>query len=112
MTGVQTCALPISVGLWPDRTILLDIDVETGLERTRARARIDAESATESRFELKERIYHEKVRARFLELSRRLNGWRVFSAISPEDERADMIHDDIDGLLQGSDTACQRQGTS
>ncbi len=54
----------------PDRTILLDLDARTGLERARKR---DIESAgqDEGRFEAEELSFHGRVRDAYLDLARR-----------------------------------------
>src|SRR6202789_3138910 len=49
----------------PDFTLVLDIDVETGLKRARARG------AAESRFENFDRDFHERLRQAFLEIAKR-----------------------------------------
>ena len=55
-------------GLVPDLTILLDMDVETGLNRAVERAGVSA-SADESRFESKGMAFHRDVRKAFLALA-------------------------------------------
>jgi len=52
----------------PDVTILLDIDVEAGLERIRQRN--DVEHAESDRIEKEARAFHEKVREAYLALAR------------------------------------------
>lgn len=49
----------------PDLTLMLDLDVETGLARARARG------AAESRFENFDRDFHERLRQAFLDIARR-----------------------------------------
>ena len=49
--------------IFPDVTIILDIDTQIGLERAKSRG------DGEDRFETKGRAYHEKVRAGFLEVA-------------------------------------------
>ncbi len=51
-------------GLRPDLTLLLDINVETGLRRNRGANKVD-------RMELEDISFHEKVRAGYLDLARR-----------------------------------------
>ena len=55
-----------SGGLLPDLVLLLDLSVERGLARARARAKQEW-----SRFEEQELDFHKKVRAGFLELAKR-----------------------------------------
>lgn len=55
--------------LRPDRTILLDLEVDVALSRARDRNReLDIESA-EGRFEQEQLAFHERVRAGYLELA-------------------------------------------
>jgi len=55
--------------LRPDRTILLDLEVELALGRARARnLELDIEN-TEGRFEAEQPAFHERVRAGYLELA-------------------------------------------
>ena len=49
----------------PDFTLVLDLDVETGLKRAGARG------AAESRFEKFDRDFHERLRQAFLDIARR-----------------------------------------
>ena len=61
--------------LWPDLTIILDIDPRIGLGRSKRRL---AEAASEeTRFEALELGFHERVRAGFLELATTLPGRHV-----------------------------------
>jgi dTMP kinase len=50
------------VGLSPDITFLLDLDIEEGLRRAKQRAALD-------RFEQEEKAFHEAVRAAYLEIA-------------------------------------------
>jgi dTMP kinase len=51
----------------PDLTIVLDLPIETGLERTRARAKGTGRGS--DRFEGEHAEFHRKVRAGFLEIA-------------------------------------------
>ena len=53
-------------GLWPDRTLLLDLPVETGLDRARTRNGREGLSASEGRFEAEEQAFHQRIREGFL----------------------------------------------
>lgn len=60
----------ISVGdIWPDLTLLLDIDPRRGLERSRRRLQTD--QIDEGRFEDLELAFHQRVRESFLEQAAR-----------------------------------------
>lgn len=61
---VDALQAPVLAGLRPDLTLLLDLPVEAGLDRCRARGEV-------ARFEAKGRAYHERVRAGFLLLAGR-----------------------------------------
>ncbi len=54
----------VTGGLKPDLTLLLDIDVETGLARNRGANKVD-------RLELQDIAFHRKVRAGYLDIARR-----------------------------------------
>ena len=51
----------------PDLTLILDIDVETGLER--ARRRMSGDDTREDRYESRGKAFHESLRAAFLEIA-------------------------------------------
>jgi dTMP kinase len=53
----------------PDRTLLFDLDVGTGLERARERNRAAGLDVTEGRFEDEAVEFHERVRRGYLELA-------------------------------------------
>ena len=53
----------------PDRTLLFDLDVATGLERARERNRAAGLDVTEGRFEEEAIEFHERVRRGYLELA-------------------------------------------
>ena len=70
----------------PDLTLILDLDVETGLARAHARA------GTENRFEKFGTGFHEKLRNAFLDIARRNSErCRVIDASGTEDQVADQI---------------------
>ena len=53
-------------GLWPDRTLLLDLPVETGLARALARNGREGLTQSEGRFEAEELAFHQRIREGFL----------------------------------------------
>lgn len=56
----------------PDFTLILDLPVETGLERTRTRTEsAEGRSAKETRFEQFDLAFHERLRKSFLQLAKR-----------------------------------------
>jgi len=60
---IETLAGVVHRDLWPQRTLLLDLPVEKGLERARARR------GGGDRFEDEDRRFFERVRARYLEIA-------------------------------------------
>ena len=75
-------------GLTPDRTVLLDLPVELGLER-----RLHGPAAERTRFEDDDRAFHERVRLGYLELAAADPGrWRIVDASrSPDRVLADVV---------------------
>jgi dTMP kinase len=64
---IERLAEAVHGDLWPQRTLLLDLPVETGLARARRRA--GAGPAAGDRFEDQDRHFFERVRARYLALA-------------------------------------------
>jgi dTMP kinase len=60
---IESLAQAVHAHLWPQRTLLLDLPVELGLSRARARR------AGGDRFEDEERAFFERARARYLQLA-------------------------------------------
>lgn len=58
----------------PDKTILLDLAPEVGLERARARNQDSGSVGSEGRFEAEEMSFHREVRAGYLELAQSAPG--------------------------------------
>ena len=58
-------------GLTPDLTLLLDLDPQAGLARAWRRIDSDTAHVMESRFEKEKRLFHQRVRAGYLDLARR-----------------------------------------
>lgn len=74
-------------GLWPERTLLLDLPVEQGLQRARARNGREGLSRSEGRFEAEELAFHERIREGFLVRAARWpERFRVLDArLTPEE---------------------------
>ncbi|GHV50656.1 thymidylate kinase [Deltaproteobacteria bacterium] len=53
--------------LWPDLTLLFDVEVETGLERANARNQAEGKALAEGRFEVESLDFHTRVREGFLD---------------------------------------------
>ena len=71
----------------PDRTLLLDLDAATGLERARERNRVAGLDVTEGRFEAEAVEFHERVRDGYLELAAQDGTrFRVIDATSGPDD--------------------------
>ena len=72
----------------PDLTLILDLDVATGLARAHARN----QSSVENRFEKFGTDFHERLRQAFLDMARRYpERCRVIDASGPEDQVAEQI---------------------
>ena len=68
--------------LWPDATLLLDLDPAVALARSRARLAATADN--EGRFEARDLSYHQRVRQGFLALAHARPGWTVLDASLPQ----------------------------
>jgi len=74
----------------PDLTLILDLDVATGLAR--AHARLQNQAGSENRFEKFGPEFHEKLRQAFLDMARRYpERCRVIDASGTEDQVAEQI---------------------
>lgn len=61
-----------SGGLWPDLSLVLDLDPDEGLRRARLRNKEQGLEQTEGRFEAEEAAFHRRVREGYIALSREL----------------------------------------
>lgn len=77
--------------VWPDLTIVLDLDVETGLMRSRKR--LAASDVDEGRFETLDLDFHRRIRASFLDQARRDPTRHVVvdASGSPDEVRARVV---------------------
>jgi dTMP kinase len=91
---IERLAEAVHRDLWPQRTLLLDLPVDTGLARVRGRA------AAGDRFEDEDRRFFERVRARYLALAAAEPARvRVLAAAEAPDEVAARALDAIADLL-------------
>ena len=60
-------------GVWPDMTLLFDVDPATGLARANARNAAEGKSVSEGRFEAESLAFHTRVREGFLDWAARNN---------------------------------------
>ena len=56
-------------GLWPDLTLLFDLDANVGLERARKRNLQEAIEQSDGRFEAEELDFHQRIRQGYLKLA-------------------------------------------
>jgi dTMP kinase len=73
--------------IWPDLTVILDVDLETGISRL---------AGQPDRMEAKARQYHQKVREGFLELARQQENFSVVDASND----IDTVHKKIIEVVQ------------
>ncbi len=93
-------------GLWPDMTILLDVDPVAGLARARARNSENGLEVSEGRFEAEETAFHQRIRQGYLTWAeRQARRFRIVDAsASPDKVFASviaLIGDTFPGLVQG-----------
>jgi dTMP kinase len=89
-------------GLKPDLTFLFDLDVETGLKRTRRRGYQTGEAATRpDRLDQEPVEFHERVRRAYLEIAaREPQRFRVIPAAGPVEETFDMMIKEVRDLFK------------
>ena len=93
-------------GLNPDLTLLLDLPVETGLARARQQLDAGGRVRQESRFEAEDVLFHERVRAGYLDLARRHpDRFRVVDAARDEARVQDDIRRVVAPFLCGCTTS-------
>lgn len=73
-------------GLWPDLTLLFDLEVEVGLKRARARNKLENKEDAEGRFEAESLAFHRRIKAGYYELAAKYKErYRLIDAsLSPE----------------------------
>jgi dTMP kinase len=86
----------------PDKTVLLDLDVETALARARTRNAASPAAAAEGRFEAEDLEFHKRVRTAYLDLARQ---WpqriRIVDAAGTPDEVFSRIAAILDSWFPG-----------
>ncbi len=88
-------------GLKPDRTYLLDLPIEIGLAR--AKARLERQKSSEGRFEAEALVFHEKVRQGYLRLAHEEpERFRVIDATLEVEAIHRKILQDLQTLLERS----------
>lgn len=86
-------------GLRPDRTLLLDLDVQSGFDRLQKRA---DEASTPDRFEQESLRFHQRVREGYLMLAEKEpDRFRVLDGAACPDSVADQAWDAIADLVEG-----------
>jgi dTMP kinase len=87
-------------GLKPDLTLLFDLDVETGLKRTRKRADDASGAARPDRLDQEPLEFHKRVRAAYLEIAaREPERFRVIPASGSVEETFNLMIKEVRGLL-------------
>jgi dTMP kinase len=85
MDLIQTLNELVTTGIKPDLTLLLDCPPETGIERAIKRISIIGQDG-QDRFEREKMDFHRKVRAGYLEISRKEKRFSIINATLSEDE--------------------------
>lgn len=95
----------VTHGIVPDLTLLLDVDVATGLDRVARRGARD-------RLEMADPAFHQRVRDGFMDLARHEPTWHLIDASIPADSLADRVwqvvadhHPDLPPGLEGEKPA-------
>ena len=81
--------------LWPDLTVLMDVDAATGLGRSRQR--LSSAKADEGRFEALDLDFHQRVRGVFLEEA---EGSREATMVIDANRPLDMVRPDVVGQVR------------
>lgn len=98
---VDACHRQFLGNLLPDVTIVLDCPVDVGLARSRGRNADRGLQLTEGRFEDRERAFHERVRAGYLERARRWpERFRVIDADRPVAAVQEQVCAGVEAILK------------
>jgi dTMP kinase len=88
-------------GLKPDLTLLFDLDVETGLKRTRRRGDESGQAARPDRLDQEPVEFHERVRKAYLEIAaREPQRFRVIPAGGSVEETFELMIENIRSLFK------------
>ena len=85
-------------GLWPDCTIVFDLEPEAGLARARARNSRNGTAATEGRFEAETLSFHTRIRQGYLTWAERHS--RRFRIIDAQ-AKPDAVFEELLNVLEG-----------
>ncbi|MBF0114884.1 MAG: dTMP kinase [Magnetococcales bacterium] len=98
LAWLQLCHQRFCGNVLPDRTLLLDLDPQLGLQRARQRA-----PAMADHFEREQVDFHQRVRSGFLQLAAQHAGRiRIIDAARSIDQTAEQIWEEIHALLPNS----------
>lgn len=87
-------------GLWPDLTLLLDLDPAAGLGRAVARNSREGKTSAEGRFEAESLAFHGRVRQGFLDLAAREPGRiRMVDASDTPESTALAVRAQVEAML-------------
>ncbi len=88
-------------GLWPDLTLILDLDARIGLERAQRRNARTGKAVTEGRFEAEALDFHLKIRQGYLDWAARFpERLRVIDASGSREEVLDKIKSVVEEYLR------------
>lgn len=88
-------------GVYPELTILIDIDVRKGIERSRNRSKAKLLKKELDRMEMESIEFHQRVRDGYLAIaSQNKDRFRVFSGDIPEDELFERVIKEIMAFLR------------
>ncbi len=88
-------------GLWPDLTLLFDIDPQKGLARAAERNRAEGKTVTEGRFEAESLAFHQRIREGFLDwAAKRPERFRVIDGSGVPDAVFSAARAAVETMLQ------------
>ncbi len=88
-------------GLWPDLTLLFDVDPLVGLARANARNQAEGKSVSEGRFEAESLAFHQRIRAGFLDwAARHPDRFQIVDGSAPAEEVFANVQNVVCAFLQ------------